>query len=134
VGYEEQPAFLNAVLALETSLGPVSLLHALLGIERELGRDRSGSILKGPRTLDLDLLLMGDAVVNTGELTLPHPALAERRFVLAPLAAIAPGLRHPLIGKTMAELLAELPDEGDNRASAVRRMADVEEPAHRRID
>src|ERR1700734_454271 len=85
VGYRDQPAFLNAVLALDTQLEPLPLLHALLAIERELGRDRNLAVVNGPRTLDLDLLLMGDFVVAQEELTLPHPALAERRFVLAPL-------------------------------------------------
>jgi|SRR5579859_959006 len=122
VGFHEQPAFLNAVLALETELDPLSLLHELLQIERELGRDRSQGVPSGPRTLDLDLLLMGDRVVATKELTLPHPALARRRFVLAPLAEIAPLLRHPQRGQTIAELLALLPDEGENRVSAVRRL------------
>jgi 2-amino-4-hydroxy-6-hydroxymethyldihydropteridine diphosphokinase len=120
VGFHEQPAFLNAVLALETELEPLFLLHALLAIERELGRDRRHSVPNGPRTLDLDLLLMGDTVVTTEELTLPHPALARRRFVLAPLAEIAPHLRHPQSNLTIAELLARLPDEGENRVSGVR--------------
>jgi 2-amino-4-hydroxy-6-hydroxymethyldihydropteridine diphosphokinase len=122
VGFHDQPAFLNAVLALETDLDPLSLLHSLLAIERELGRDRGQGVLNGPRTLDLDLLLMGSAVVATEELELPHPALVRRRFVLAPLAEIAPHLRHPQRGQTIAELLALLPDEGENRVSAVRRF------------
>jgi 2-amino-4-hydroxy-6-hydroxymethyldihydropteridine diphosphokinase len=122
VGYRDQPAFLNAVLALETELEPTPLLHALLVIERELGRDRSHGVLNGPRILDLDLLLMGDSIVAEGELTLPHPALAQRRFVLAPLAQIAPQLRHPQLKQTMADLLAQLPNEGENRISAVRML------------
>jgi 2-amino-4-hydroxy-6-hydroxymethyldihydropteridine diphosphokinase len=122
VGYRDQPAFLNAVLALETELEPTPLLHALLVIERELGRDRSHGVLNGPRILDLDLLLMGDSIVAEDELTLPHPALAERRFVLAPLAQIAPQLRHPQLKQTMADLLAQLPNEGENRISAVRML------------
>ena len=120
VGYHDQPAFLNAVLALETKLEPLPLLHALLSIEREHGRDRSRGVPKGPRTLDLDLLLLGDAVVAEDELTLPHPALAQRRFVLAPLAEIAPQLRHPQLKQTMVDLLAQLPNEGENHISAVR--------------
>jgi 2-amino-4-hydroxy-6-hydroxymethyldihydropteridine diphosphokinase len=122
VGFHDQPAFLNAVLALETKLEPLSLLHALLAIERELGRDRSKGVPNGPRILDLDLLLMQDAVIVGEKLTLPHPALVRRRFVLAPLAEIAPQLRHPQYNQTMAELLALLPDEGENRVSAVRRF------------
>ncbi|HET6220256.1 MAG TPA: 2-amino-4-hydroxy-6-hydroxymethyldihydropteridine diphosphokinase [Acidobacteriaceae bacterium] len=121
VGFHDQPAFLNAVVALETKLDPLPLLHALLAIERELGRDRSDGVPNGPRILDLDLLLMGDSIVAEDELTLPHPALAQRRFVLAPLAEIAPHLRHPQRNQTMAELLAQLPDEGENRVAAVRR-------------
>jgi 2-amino-4-hydroxy-6-hydroxymethyldihydropteridine diphosphokinase len=122
VGYHEQPAFLNAVLALETELEPLELLQGLLAIERELGRDRSHGVVNGPRTLDLDLLLMGDAIVASEELTLPHPALTERRFVLVPLAEIAPHLRHPQRNQAIEELLARLPDERENRISAVRRL------------
>jgi 2-amino-4-hydroxy-6-hydroxymethyldihydropteridine diphosphokinase len=121
VGFHDQPAFLNAVLALETELDPRSLLHSLLAIERELGRDRSQGVPNGPRILDLDLLLMGDTVIAVEELTLPHPALVRRRFVLAPLAEIAPQLRHPQRDQTIAELLTLLPDDGENRVSAVRR-------------
>jgi 2-amino-4-hydroxy-6-hydroxymethyldihydropteridine diphosphokinase len=123
VGFRDQPPFLNAVVALETDLEPIDLLRGMLAIERESGRDRSNSAFNGPRTLDLDLLLMGDRVAAGTELTLPHPALAKRRFVLAPLAEIAPALRHPRLKQTMAELLELLRDEGENRVSAVRRLA-----------
>jgi len=133
VGYHDQPAFLNAVVALETQAEPQPLLRGLLAIERQLGRDRSHSPLKGPRILDLDLLLMGDRIVAAEELSLPHPALAQRRFVLAPLAEIAPDLRHPKTNQTMADLLALLPDEGENRVSAVRRMPATPEPGWPRI-
>jgi 2-amino-4-hydroxy-6-hydroxymethyldihydropteridine diphosphokinase len=122
VGYHGQPAFLNAVAAIETELEPLELLKALLAIEREFGRDRSHGVVNGPRTLDLDLLLMGDSVVAGEELMLPHPAFTQRRFVLAPLAEVAPDLRHPQTGQTIEELLALLPDEGENRISAVRRL------------
>jgi 2-amino-4-hydroxy-6-hydroxymethyldihydropteridine diphosphokinase len=122
VGFHDQPAFLNAALALETDLEPLTLLYGLLAIERELERDRSQSVPNGPRTLDLDLLVMENSVLSGSELTLPHPALAQRRFVLAPLAEIAPRLRHPLLEKSMAELLDQLPDEGENRTAAVRRI------------
>ena len=133
VGYHDQPAFLNAVVALETQLEPLPLLRGLLAIERQLGRDRSQSPFKGPRTLDLDLLLMGDRIVVDEELSLPHPALAQRRFVLAPLTEIAPELRHPEYNQTMANLLSQLPDDGENRVSAVRRIPAAADPGWPRI-
>jgi 2-amino-4-hydroxy-6-hydroxymethyldihydropteridine diphosphokinase len=124
VGYRDQPAFLNAVVALTTQWEPLPLMRALLAIERELGRDRSQSVPNGPRTLDLDLLVLGDCMVAGEELSLPHPSLAHRRFVLAPLAEIAPDLRLPRGKQTVSQLLALLPDEGENRVSAVRRLAE----------
>jgi len=107
VEFTEQPWFLNCVVALETSLAPPPLMTALLGIEREMGRHRTQK--KGPRTIDIDILLYGDRIVDSPEVTIPHPALHERRFVLEPLAEIAPGARHPVLKKTVRELLAELP-------------------------
>jgi len=109
VGYLDQPRFLNAAALLETNLTPIDLLHQLLAIEHAMGRDRSTAPPKGPRIIDLDLLLVGDLIVQTPELTLPHPALHERRFVLAPLAEIAPGLHHPTRHRAIADLLADLP-------------------------
>jgi 2-amino-4-hydroxy-6-hydroxymethyldihydropteridine diphosphokinase len=123
VGFRDQASFLNAVVALETGLEALPLLHGLLAIERELGRDRSKSVPKGPRTLDLDLLLLADCVIHSDELTLPHPAISQRRFVLAPLAELAPDLRPPLHARTIAAQLAALPDEGENRKAAVVRLA-----------
>ncbi len=122
VGLESQPAFVNAVAQLETDLEPEPLLAFLLALERRYGRDRSLDPPKGPRTLDLDLLLVDELVQRTENLQLPHPGLAERRFVLAPLAEIAPELRIPGLGTTVREILAALPDTGPNRCEAVQRL------------
>jgi 2-amino-4-hydroxy-6-hydroxymethyldihydropteridine diphosphokinase len=121
VGYVDQPAFVNAAVLLETELAPLPLLDALLGIERSFGRDRAAGPPKGPRTLDLDLLLyrdsvLDDLVVDEPGLTLPHPAMHQRRFVLAPLGEIAPEWRHPVLRRTIAELLAGLPQEDNSVA------------------
>jgi 2-amino-4-hydroxy-6-hydroxymethyldihydropteridine diphosphokinase len=120
VGFHDQPLFVNAVVRLRTLLGPEALLEALLAIERSFGRVRE--VLNGPRTLDLDLLMEDDLVMATAALTLPHPRIGERRFVLAPLVEIAPGLRHPVLGRTMAELLAALPDAGEQAVDGVQRI------------
>ena len=122
VDYADQPPFVNAVVCLETPLEPEALFDALLETERHFWRNRAKSIPKGPRSLDLDLLLFDDTVIRTNRLTVPHPELARRRFVLAPLAGIAPALRHPVLGKTMAELLESLPEEGANQSGAVRAL------------
>ena len=94
VGVLEQPRFLNAAIAVETDLGPRALLDLLLSVERELGRTREGPRF-GPRTIDLDLLLYGDEVVDEPCLLVPHPRLHERRFVLEPLAELDPELAVP---------------------------------------
>lgn len=122
VGIVEQPDFLNAVVALRTLLPPQELMAALLRIEQQHGRDRSASLAKGPRTLDLDLLSYGDSVTETPTLTLPHPSLAERRFVLAPLTEIAPHWRHPVSGKTAAALLSELLHRGGDSSQPLRKI------------
>jgi 2-amino-4-hydroxy-6-hydroxymethyldihydropteridine diphosphokinase len=105
VGVVDQPRFLNGVAALETQLSPRTLLDRLLAVERELGRDRAGEQRWGPRTIDLDLLLYGDEVVDEPGLTVPHPRLHERAFVLEPLDELAPGLRLP-DGRAVRDLLA----------------------------
>jgi 2-amino-4-hydroxy-6-hydroxymethyldihydropteridine diphosphokinase len=131
VGITDQPAFINAVVEVQTSLDPESLLAALIRIERKYGRDRSAGIPKGPRTLDLDLLLMTrdegagrtqGILHNSDALTLPHPEVQNRRFVLEPLAEIAPALEHPVLNKSIAKLLAELPEEGANADAAVQKL------------
>jgi 2-amino-4-hydroxy-6-hydroxymethyldihydropteridine diphosphokinase len=108
VGYVDQPRFLNGALLLATDLEPLTLMCALLAIEQSMGRDRTNVPQKGPRVIDLDLLLMEDVTLDTAELTLPHPAMAERRFVLEPLTEIAPTLIDPRSGRTIAELLVQL--------------------------
>lgn len=104
-----QPAFTNAVAAVETALQPLELLALLHGVETAFGRMRSAP--NAPRPLDIDLL-DHDGLVMTGELTLPHPRMTMRAFVLAPLAEAAPGWRHPVTGQGAVELLAGLPDRG----------------------
>ncbi len=106
VEFTDQPWFLNCVIALETATQPAQLMAELLRIEQDMGRQRV--LKKGPRSIDIDILLFGGAVVNTPELTIPHPEMARRRFVLEPLAEIAPELLHPISQKTVARLLAEL--------------------------
>jgi 2-amino-4-hydroxy-6-hydroxymethyldihydropteridine diphosphokinase len=102
-GYADQPSFLNAVAELETDLGPRALLDRLLELELELGRERTGPRY-GPRTIDLDLLLYGDAAVSEPGLELPHPRLGERLFVLEPLAELAPDAAIPGAGSVCQAL------------------------------
>ncbi|MEO8444344.1 MAG: 2-amino-4-hydroxy-6-hydroxymethyldihydropteridine diphosphokinase [Gammaproteobacteria bacterium] len=98
LGPQPQPEFVNAVAGLLTHLAPAELLAGLLGIERRQGRDRSTGLRWGPRRIDLDLLVYGDVVMDTGDLVLPHPGIASRNFVLFPLLQIAPGLNVPGLG------------------------------------
>jgi 2-amino-4-hydroxy-6-hydroxymethyldihydropteridine diphosphokinase len=99
----DQPWFLNAVAEVETDLFPKQLLARIQKIEQQLGRKRVRP--KGPRTVDIDILLYGATVIDTEELQVPHPRLAERRFVLEPLAELAPELRHPVTRRTVTEML-----------------------------
>jgi 2-amino-4-hydroxy-6-hydroxymethyldihydropteridine diphosphokinase len=107
VEFIEQPWFLNCAVELQTSLTPQELLLGLLALERQIGRERLQP--KGPRLIDLDILLFNDLTLHEPGLTIPHPALHERRFVLEPLAEIAPDVNHPVLKKKMHELLAVLP-------------------------
>ena len=107
VDYVDQAWFLNQVVEAETALFPMQLLTRTARVERELGRTRT--VPKGPRTLDIDILFYGDAVVRTARLELPHPRIAQRRFVLAPLAELAPDLRHPVTRLSVRQMLESAP-------------------------
>lgn len=120
VGYADQPDFINAVAALETELSPRALLEAMLGIEHHHGRNRT--FRNAPRTLDLDLLLYGDAHFHEENLTLPHPRMHERAFVLLPLLEIAPELVIPGLGRA-DNLLALCGDQSVHRYEPARKIA-----------
>jgi 2-amino-4-hydroxy-6-hydroxymethyldihydropteridine diphosphokinase len=106
IGFKDQGWFLNAVAEFETDLFPKQLLHRVQKVERDMGRMRT--IRNGPRTIDLDILLFGNAIVKTEELEIPHPRYRERRFTLAPLAELNPDLRDPETHERMADTLAAL--------------------------
>jgi 2-amino-4-hydroxy-6-hydroxymethyldihydropteridine diphosphokinase len=112
----DQPWFVNAVIEIETSLLPMQLLERVREVERDMGRERI--VPKGPRNIDIDILFYDRAVILTPELEVPHPRIAERRFVLEPLAEIAPELRHPVTGKTAREMLAALEPQEIRRLDA----------------
>lgn len=123
VGPVDQPRYLNAALELTTVLGTAELLDRLHAIERLFGRERGGEIRWGPRILDLDLLFHGQRVVERAGVSVPHPRLAERRFVLEPLCELAPRWRHPVLDTTVEELLAalrrsEVEDPGESGSGA----------------
>jgi 2-amino-4-hydroxy-6-hydroxymethyldihydropteridine diphosphokinase len=107
VEFTDQAWFLNCALTLETTRTPQQLMSDILTIEQEMGRQRIQK--KGPRILDIDILLFSDKIIDSPDLTVPHPAMQNRRFVLEPLAEIAPEARHPVLKKTIRELLDALP-------------------------
>ena len=110
----EQPVYYNAVCCIETGLEPASLLRFLQGLEHEIGR-RPGGPRWGPRPIDLDILLYEERVLEGEDLVIPHPRVAERAFVLVPLAGITPEMRHPVLGLTIVELAAAVDAEGVRR-------------------
>lgn len=129
VGYADQPRFVNAVVGLKTDLAPRALLKAILAMEREFGRDRTSAIRNGPRTLDLDILLIEGIAVSEAGLEVPHPRLAERAFALIPLHEIAPQAADPRSGTTVSQWLQRLfPHPADILQSVVILQSDLWRP------
>lgn len=122
VGFSAQPRFVNAVVALDTELAPHELLDNLLAIEKEFGRDRATGIVNGPRTLDLDILILGDLEISEQNLRIPHPRLAERAFVLVPLCEIAAEVLVPGSEMRVTQLLASLLSGSKNAFGTVVRL------------
>ena len=116
VEFAAQPWFLNCVVKLDTEKMPRQLLSGVLAIEKEMGRKRGKK--KGPRSIDIDILLFGNSIIDTKGLTVPHPAMHQRRFVLEPLGEIAPEARHPVFKRTARELRDALP-----KGQAVKRLS-----------
>lgn len=112
-GAVNQPFYHNLACTGHTLLSPHELLHFLKALEQRLGR--TPTYRYGPREIDLDILLFGERIITTPDLTIPHPRMAERAFVLVPLAEIAPQARHPILQRTVGELAAEIPDQGVRR-------------------
>lgn len=110
--FEEQPRFLNAVVVGSTSMGACELLERLQNIEAELGRKRTEEIPNGPRSIDIDILLFGETTRRTAKLTIPHPGLPERKFVLVPLLEVEPTAKHPATGVPYWKALYSLPSQG----------------------
>jgi 2-amino-4-hydroxy-6-hydroxymethyldihydropteridine diphosphokinase len=118
--FRAQPPFLNVAVEAETGLLPLQLLSRIDKIEREMGRRRG--VPKGPRTIDIDILLYGNSVLQTARLEIPHPRLAERRFALEPLAEIAPDVRHPQLRRTMRDLFAATANQDARKTSITLRI------------
>jgi 2-amino-4-hydroxy-6-hydroxymethyldihydropteridine diphosphokinase len=113
-----QPWFLNQVIEAESALLPRQLLSRLQKIERDMGRKRT--VAKGPRSIDIDIVFFGESVVSMPDLEIPHPRMMERRFVLEPLAELAPELRHPVLNRSVREMLAKVTDQQVRRFSGNR--------------